>query len=320
MFKNSSEVVYKVIFLGTPAFAVPCLERLLEGPYSIEAVFTQPDRPSGRGRKLTPAPVKEYAGARGLRVFQPETLRTEEIARQFTALNADVAVVAAYGKMIPSDILSLPRCGCVNLHPSLLPSYRGASPVASSILSGDSRTGVTVMLLDEGMDSGPVLARREEDILDNDTGGTLTARLAERGADLLAEVLPLWLEGRVEPQPQDESKAVYTEMLTKQDGLVDWRRTATELARQVRALSPWPGSFTYWQNKQLKILEAVPVEGGRSRPGYVTGLPSTAPAPVGVETSEGILALTRIQLEGKKEVTIQEFILGQRSFTDSTLA
>lgn len=313
-------MVYKVIFMGTPAFALPCMERLLQGSYSIEAVYTQPDRPSGRGRKLSPSPVKELALSKGLPIFQPESLKTAEAEQQFAGFGADVAVVAAYGKLIPAPILALPKCGCVNLHPSLLPEYRGPSPVASSILAGDSDTGVTVMLLDEGMDSGPVLAQRREPVTDHDTTGSLTARLGEKGADLLAEVLPLWLEGDITPQPQDDSQAVFTSMLTRQDGQMDWRHTAQELSRRVRALNPWPGCYTRWQGRQIKILEAFPLAGGEGRAGQVTALPESAGTPAGVETGDGILALMKVQMEGKKEVTAEEFVRGQRSFLDSTLS
>ncbi len=313
-------MIYRVVFMGTPAFALPCLERLLEGPYSIEAVYTQPDRPSGRGRKLSPPPVKEFALRKGLPLFQPDTLKSAETAAQFAALKADVTVVAAYGKLIPAPILELPAHGCVNLHPSLLPRYRGASPVASAILAGDRETGVTVMLLDEGMDSGPVLAQMREPILERDTTATLTARLAQKGADLMAEALPLWLEGRITPQPQDESLAVYTSMLAKKEGEIDWERSAEEIARQVRALNPWPGSYARWQSLQVKITEAFALPGGEGRAGKVIELPPAAGAVAGVETPAGILALVRVQMQGKKEVGAEEFIRGQRMFVGSTLS
>jgi methionyl-tRNA formyltransferase len=311
----------KIVFMGTPDFAVPSLEALIESAYEIAAVYTQPDRESGRGRHMIASPVKQVAMSRGIRVVQPESLRGEEVVGALEALSPELIVVAAYGQILPRAVLSLPRFGCVNIHPSLLPKYRGSSPVASAILQGDDVTGVTIMLLDAGMDTGPVLKQTEEPISAEDTTGSLTAKLAQIGAQLLLETLPEWLGGSLKPQPQDEAQASYTRQIAKEDGEIDWQLSALELWRRVRAFDPWPGCYTRWQDKRLKIIQAVPVDGEKKGEiGEVIALPQSSSAPVGVVTGDGILGLLRLQLEGKKEMSAAEFLLGQRDFIGSSLA
>jgi methionyl-tRNA formyltransferase len=310
----------KLVFMGTPDFAVPCLKALLDGQYDIVAVYTQPDRRAGRGQKLVAPPVKELACAHSIQVLQPESLKDDAAAEYMEGLAPDVIVVAAYGRLIPQRILSVPGYGCVNIHPSLLPRHRGPSPVATAILDGDEKTGVTIMLLDAGMDSGPVLSWQEVAIEDTDTTGSLTAKLAGLGAQLLSETLPGWISGSIKPVPQDKSRATITRILTKLDGEIDWQLSAVQQWRQVRAFQPWPGTFTKWQGKQLKIVEAVPLQPEkRGQPGKVIALTGQSAAPVGVECGEGILGLLRVQLEGKKEVSAEEFIRGQRDFAGSIL-
>ncbi len=310
----------KIIFMGTPSFAVPALEAISAGPYDIAAVYTQPDREAGRGKRVTTSPVKQTALAHGLPVKQPEKLRNPDVIATLRGYAPDVIVVAAYGLMIPKEILALPHCGCVNIHPSLLPLYRGASPVSTAILKGDAATGVTIMLLDEGMDTGPILAQIEIPISAADTTGTLTDTLAGVGARLLFETLPHWLSGEIKPQPQDNRRAVNTRQVSKDDGQIDWSISAAELWCQIRAYNPWPGSYTRWLGKRLRIdaaglgITADPVE-----PGRVVSVQRDGATHIGVGTGDGILELLRVQLEGKKVVSIRDFVQGHREFIGSRL-
>ena len=307
--------------MGTPDFAVPALHILLNGDYDVAAVYTQPDREAGRGRKLAVSPVKDLALTHSIQVIQPESLKDDTAADYMAGLAPDVIVVAAYGRLIPQRILSLPKYGCVNIHPSLLPRYRGPSPVATAILEGDAVTGVSIMLLDAGMDSGPLLRQQETTISDTDTTGSLTLKLAERGAKLLGETLPGWIAGKITPEPQDESRVTITRIMTKLDGEIDWKLSALQIWRQVRAFHPWPGTYTRWQGKQLKVNEVIPLPQEKpGQPGRVIALSGASGAPVGVECGEGILGLRKLQLEGKKEITAEEFLRGQRNFTGSILS
>ncbi|MEW6142053.1 MAG: methionyl-tRNA formyltransferase [Chloroflexota bacterium] len=309
----------KIIFMGTPAFAVPVLEALARLPYQMVGVITQPDRASGRGRHLAESPVKKSAIVLGIPVFQPEKLSAPEAFEQLSALAPDLIVVAAYGHILKKDVLSLPRFGCLNVHPSLLPKHRGASPVAGAILAGDEETGVTIMLMDEGMDTGPVLSRVPAPVLPQDTTGSLAEKLARIGADLLVETVPLWVEGKLKPQPQDNSRATYTRVIMPQDGLLDWKLAAQELWLRVRAFSPWPGSYTFWKGRRLKVIEVAPVGVTSDQPGKVVPLPAGSLSPVGVTTGSGALGLLRVQLEGKRELAIDEFLRGSRDFVGSVL-
>ncbi len=310
----------RVIFMGTPAFAVPSLETLINSSYQVVSVYTQPDKQAGRGRKMTSSPVKELALFHGLQVVQPETLNNASVIGQVAESAPDLIVVAAYGRIIPQELLDIPGFGCVNVHPSLLPKYRGSSPIATAILHGDAFTGISIMLLDAGMDSGPILSQREVSISDEETTGSLTARLAQAGAQLLAETLPLWLEGKISPRPQDSSQASYTKAMTKRDGEIDWQLPALEIWRRVRAFNPWPGCYTWWQGKQLKVHQAVPVDGYKTgKAGKVIALHWPSPAAVGVESGDGVLGLLRVQLEGKREMSMEEFLRGQQDFIGSIL-
>ena len=309
----------KVVFMGTPAFAVPMLSTLVDRGYDVIGVFTQPDRQAGRGKQVAAPAVKQTALERGLRVFQPTSLRRDKEARQqLVSLSPDVIVVAAYGLFLPSDTLNLPRLGCLNVHPSLLPRYRGPSPVVSAILNGDAITGVTIMKLDEGMDSGPIVIQRQTPIGADETTGELTARLFQMGAELLVEVLPGWELGEVQAQPQDESEATVTSRLTKESGEIEWSRPAAYIARHVRAYRPWPGSFTHWRGKSLKVIEASAVESEAepsTSPGRVTSLPDG----VGVVTGSGVLELRTVQLEGRRAISGRDFVRGYRDFLGSEM-
>lgn len=310
----------RVVFMGTPAFSVPPLELLVESGEQVVGVYTQPDKPAGRGRDVVASPIKSCAEKRGLPVFQPASFRSPDACRELASLKPDVIVVAAYGKLLPKEVLQLSPWGCVNIHPSLLPRHRGPSPVAFTILEGDAVAGVTLILLDEGMDTGPIIAQEEEYLLPQDTVETLTDRLFRRGARLLTRTLLLYCRGELVPRPQEEARATYTRKLTKEDGVIQWELPAVSLWRQVRAYSPWPGSYTRWQGKLLKVLEAVPmpkVEG--APPGRVVLLESSALAPLGVITGDGVLGIKRVQLEGKKDVDARDFLQGHQDFPDSTL-
>jgi methionyl-tRNA formyltransferase len=229
-------------------------------------------------------------------------------------------VVVAFGQILPTEILDLPKLGCLNVHPSLLPRLRGASPIATAILQGDDVTGVTIMLLDAGMDTGPILNQREVPISADDTTGSLAIRLAQTGAQLLIETLPLWIDGRIKPQLQQQSRASYSKVIDKSDGEIDWRLATMQLWRRVRAFDPWPGCYTWWRSKRLQLGQVVPLYAERSgQPGEVIALSPPTPATVGVRTGDGVLGLLRVQLEGKREISADEFVRGQRDFIGSCL-
>ncbi len=306
--------------MGTPEFAVPTLVALVGSEHQVVAVYTQPDRPAGRGRGLGLSAVKKEALAYGLPVWQPATLRqTGEIDR-LADLKPEVIVVAAFGQLLPQSILDIPPLGCLNVHPSLLPKHRGSSPVATAILNGDETTGVTIMLMDKGFDTGPVLAQQQIAISPEDTTGTLSAKLAQLGADLLRQTLPLWMSGGLTPQPQDDNLASYSKPITREEGEIDWHLEAVELWRKVRAFQPWPGCYTRWQNKQLKIIAALPLpRESEHEPGKVLAIKPSLGVSVGVQTGEGVLGILRLQLEGRRAMDIEEFLRGQRGFAEALL-
>lgn len=307
--------------MGTPGFAVPSLEALFADTlYDVVAVYTQPDRESGRGRQLSSSPVKELALSRGIEVAQPVTLKDKSVVDHIVNLKPDLIVVAAYGRIITHEILSIPQLGCINVHPSLLPRYRGSSPIVEPILQGDQVTGVTIMLLDKGMDTGPILAQKEVPVSDEDTAGSLTEKLACIGAGLLMQTLPRWIEGKITPQPQDDGKASYTRIINKEDGEIDWHLTALDIWRRVRAFNPWPGSYTRWQGKLLRIIEAVPSSSKNpAEEGRVIALKQERKSDIAVGTGDGFLYLVKVQLEGKRVMTADEFARGQRDFIGSRL-
>ena len=308
----------RVVFMGTPGVAVPVLSALLDGGFRVVGVYTRPDRRAGRGKLLVAPETKRFALERGLDVFQPASLRKSREARQgLASLAPDAIIVAAYGLFLPSDFLELPRLGCLNVHPSLLPRYRGPSPVASAILNGDEVTGVTIMRLDEGMDTGPILLQEETPVGAEETAEALTERLFRRGAGLIVDVLQKLERGDVGPTPQDGSDATVTRRLSKEDGEIDWGDDALRITRQVRAYHPWPGAYTRWRGKALKIVEASPAD---SRPnGAPTSEVVALPEGVGVVTGDGILVLRGVQLEGRRVVDAAEFVQGYPEFIGSRL-
>ncbi len=308
----------RVVFMGTPEFAVPSLKRLLEEEeIQVVGVVTRPDKPKGRSRKPVPSPVKQVAIRHGVPLFQPRTLRRQEAQAPIRAWRPDVIVVAAFGLILPQAVLDIPAHGCLNVHASLLPRWRGAAPVAAAILAGDEVTGVTIMLMDAGVDTGPILAQRSEPIRPDDTTGTLTSRLAILGADLLITTLLRWLAGTITPQPQVETLATYAPMLRKEEGRIDWHKSAERIEREVRAYQPWPTAMTYWRGKQLKILEARAHPGERS--GEAPGTVISWKMGASVVTGKGVLELLRLQLAGKRPLHIATFLRGARGFIGSRL-
>lgn len=324
----------RLIFMGTPQFAVPALEalatarepdRLAPEGMEIVAVVTRPDKPAGRGRGVVFSSVKEKALALGLPVWQPGPLRRPENMEELRRLAPDVIVVAAFGQILRREVLELPHFGCINVHASLLPRHRGASPIAGALLAGDQKTGVTIMLMDEGLDTGAILSWSAMPIAPDDTAGTLTEKLSLVGAEALLRALPRWFAGKLVPQPQDETQATLTRLLTKEDGIIDWHLPAETLARQMRAYHPWPGTATTWHGKTLKVLRAAALEAESevSPQGGEIGKVSLRTLDGGkalvVGCGQGALRLEVIQLEGKRALTADEFVRGQPGIIGDTL-
>ena len=311
----------RLVFMGTPSFAVPVLSGLTgrEG-CEVVGVYTPPDGSAGRGRKAQSSPIKDYAQEHGLPIFQPASLRSAEVQAELAALQPDLVIVAAYGKLLPKPILDLTPLGCLNIHPSLLPRHRGPSPVATAILNGDQVTGVTIMLLDEGMDTGPLIAQHEFFLKGNETTEALTAALFELGGTLLEESLTQWQSGALLSEPQDESLASVTRKLERADGLADWSLSADELERHARAFTPWPGLFTSWNGSGLKLVAVafVASDSAEFEPGTVVAT-DHPDLPAAVATSKGFLGLKIVQLEGKKAVSVKDFLNGSPSFIGSSL-
>jgi methionyl-tRNA formyltransferase len=308
----------RIVFMGAADFSVPTLEWLIGSEHELIAIYTQPDRPAGRGRAPSPLVVKEVALEHGLKVVQPPSFKEPGVMESLSRLRPDVIVVAALGIILPPEVLALPPFGCINLHPSLLPRHRGPSPMQGAILAGDEWTGVSIMLMEEGVDSGPILSQRRVAIEPQDTTESLTKKLAPIAAQLLEETLPLWLSRSLAPQPQPEADATYTKLISKEEGEIDWHLSALEIWRRVRAFYPWPSCYTWWQGKMLKVLEAIALPGG-GEPGRVSALAPDAGAALGVETGDGILGLLRVQLEGRKAMSAEEFSRGQRGFAGAIL-
>ena len=298
----------RVVFMGSPEFAAPVLQALV-GHYDVAGVVTQPDRPAGRGRQLRSPAVKLLAEELRLPIMQPPKLRTPEAMEQLRAWAPELIVVAAFGQILRTEVLSLPQHGCINVHASLLPRWRGAAPVQAALLAGDAQTGVTIMKMDEGVDTGAILSWREIPILPDDTAGSLAGKLSHLGADLLIETLPGYLTGEVRPQAQDNEGATYAPMLKKGDGLLDWTQPADMLARRVRAFNPRPGTFLAWGEAGLKVHRAH-AESEKSAPGRrltYRGKPA-------VGTAMGLLVLDEVQPAGKKAMDGRAFLAGVRDW------
>ncbi len=303
--------------MGTPEFAVPALRALIN-KQEVVGVVTQPDRPAGRGRQVKAPPVKVIAREAGIPVYQPRSLRSEEAVRPLRAWAPELIVVAAFGQILRPHVLQLPAHGCLNVHASLLPRWRGAAPIQHAILAGDIKTGISLMQMDEGLDTGPVYAKRAIPIGPEETAATLHDRLAALGAELLGEKLEMIVSGRLTAEAQDNTFSTYAPMIKKGDGEIDWGRPAAKIERQIRAMTPWPGAFTSWEGKTLKILsrevvgEDVVIEG---RPGLVVKMAGGA----AVATGEGAIGLGRIQLAGKRATRIEDFLRGRPEFVGAVL-
>jgi len=288
----------KLVFLGTPEFAVPSLEAVAT---HVSAVFTQPDRPKGRGQELAASPVKLAAGRLGIPVYQPERVRRPEVVEQIREMAPEAMVVVGYGQIIPQSILDIPPMGIINVHASLLPKYRGAAPIQWAIARGETKTGVTTMRIDAGLDTGDMLLKAESEIGEEETAVELSPRLAVMGARLLAQTLEDL--SRIKPQKQDNSQATYAPILKKEDGLIDWRMSARELANRIRGFQPWPGCYTFWRGKRLAIWKARAVT-GFSKLGEIHG--------TCVGSGDGALELIEVQPEGKKRMSAEAFLNGHQ--------
>jgi methionyl-tRNA formyltransferase len=300
----------RIVFMGTPDFAVPSLEALIAENYHVVAVVTQPDRPKGRKKELTPPPVKVAAQKHNIPVFQPEKLRDPEAVQTVLDLKPDLIVTAAYGQILPEEILKAPRLGCINVHASLLPKYRGGAPIHRAIMDGEKETGVTIMYMVKALDAGDMIAQRAVPITERDHVGSMHDKLSRVGADLLKEVLPRLIKGEIQAVPQDESLATYAPNIRREDEKMDWTRSAEELARQVRGLHPWPVAFTLWKGKPFKIWWAEPSkETAEGTPGTVKRVEEDG---IAVATGEGTLILKEVQPSGKKRMSVEEFVRGRQ--------
>lgn len=302
----------RVVFMGSPDFALPSLSMLAKN-YQVVGVVTQPDRASGRGRELKAPPVKVLAQTLDIPILQPQKLREPESMQQLQAWQPDLIVVAAFGQILRKDILDLPRYGCINVHASLLPRWRGAAPINAAVLAGDEETGVTIMKMDVGLDTGPMLAKRPIRIKPDDTAGSLFEALSTLGADLLIETLPAYLDGKIPPQPQPEEGASYAPMLKKEDGRLDFSQPVVELERRIRAMNPWPGAWFEWDGNLLKVGRGVVGEGQSSMVGgrlIFEGRPA-------VSCADGVLILEEVQPPGKKMMSGKAFLSGARNWESS---
>jgi methionyl-tRNA formyltransferase len=306
----------RLIFIGTPDFALPSLKLLIkDDQIQLLAVITQPDRPAGRKQELTPPPVKELARSYGLEVLQPEKII--ELKDKIRGLRPDLIIVVAYAQKLPAEILNLPRLGCLNLHGSLLPKYRGAAVIQAAILNNDRETGVTIIKMDQSLDTGPILAQSKLPMSDYDNAGQLYDKLAVLGAELLADTIKRYAAGTIKPFKQDQGRASYVKLLSKQDGRIDWTQSAAKVERFIRAMTPWPSAWTYWQDKLIRITEAQsrPLEINSYQPGktflYNSGL--------AVQCGENALVIKKLQLAGKQELNSREFLRGQRDFVGAIL-
>jgi methionyl-tRNA formyltransferase len=309
----------RLIFMGTPEFAVPTLARLVSDGHDVRALFTQPDKPVGRGKQLHAPPVKTFALAHNLAVYQPTKIKTnEEVRAVFETIKPDVCIVAAYGKILPEWLLKIPRLGCINVHASLLPKYRGAAPINWALAKGESETGVTIMQMDAGMDTGAMLAKRATKIEADETAIELTVRLSQIGAELLSETLPRIASGEIRPEPQDEAQATYAPILKREDGLIDWQMSAQEIANRVRAFQPWPAVFTmfrggrliFWRAKELSSNDRAAISGEQLEPATIAAVDKSGFVIRCANAT--LLQVGEVQLEGKRRVPARDFLNGSR--------
>ena len=299
----------RIIFMGTPEFAAPAIDSLIEAGHEIAAVFSQPDKPKGRGYNMTPPPVKVKALEHGIPVYQPTSMRDGEALKIFKEIQPDVGVVIAYGKILPQEILDAPEFGCINVHASLLPKYRGAAPIQWSVIDGEQKTGVTTMQMDAGLDTGDMLMRSETEILPDETAGELHDRLSAMGAELIVRTLDELAKGELKPEKQDDSQSCYAKMLTKELCAVDWSRSAQEIHNRIRGLSPWPVATAVLEGKKLKLHRGAisALDNPEAACGEIISLD-----PLTVKCGSGAIELLEIQAEGKKRMTSSEYLRGHK--------
>ncbi|PIP73352.1 MAG: methionyl-tRNA formyltransferase [Nitrospinae bacterium CG22_combo_CG10-13_8_21_14_all_47_10] len=299
-----------IVFMGTPEFALPTLKALHHSSHSIQAVITQPDKPKGRGQKLIVSPIKQYALDSNLPILQPKTVNAPEFIDSLMQNRPDIIIVVAFGQILSETFLKIPKRFCINLHSSLLPKYRGAAPIHRSILKGDTRTGVTTMIMDKGMDTGDILLMQETPVHETDNAQTLHDTLSEMGGALVLETLKRLEENTLLPVPQDHSQATYAGKLKKEEGLIHWEQSATTLFNQVRGLTPWPGSYTLFNKKRLRIIKAEVTAGSPDdKPGQVARVTDMG---IEVGTGDGRLVITELQPEGKKSMSAKSFLAGHK--------
>jgi methionyl-tRNA formyltransferase len=304
----------RVVFMGSPDFALPSLHTLARH-YELVGVVTQPDRRAGRGRKPTASPVKQAAVQYSVQLLQPSQIKEPAFLSKLKKLRPDVIVVAAYGQILPAELLEFPPHGCINVHASLLPRWRGAAPIPAAILHGDQFSGITIMKMDIGLDTGPIISQNRTELFPDETSATLSERLSTMGAQLLHETLMPYCSGHLIPTPQDDTLATYAPMIKKSDGWMDWRKPSIELDRQVRAYNPWPGSFFEWNSRRIIVLRSRSLLGASTEPGIVT-MYDNLPA---VGTSAGILVLDKLQPSGRKPMPGDVFLRGAHGFQGSNL-
>ena len=304
---------YRIVFMGTPSFAIPCLQNLIER-HRIVGVVTQPDRPSGRGRELQESPVKQIANELGLPIMQPISMKSETVLKQIEEWRPTVIVVVAFGQLLPESLLDLPPSGCINVHASLLPKWRGAAPIPAAILAGDHETGISIMKLDQGLDTGPVYQQSFHLINRLTTSRALSQCLSELGAELLANTLPDIVSGTLHPKEQKHELATYAPKIRKSDGEIDWRKPATLIERQLRAYDPWPGSFSTWYDQRL-IIHGGKVQEVNWKPGYVNMFCNS----LAIGCGEGLLLPEKLQLAGKRVRNTEEFIRGNPDIVGAQL-
>ncbi|MBR6909737.1 MAG: methionyl-tRNA formyltransferase [Lachnospiraceae bacterium] len=311
----------KIVFMGTPDFAAGALKAIIEAGHEVTLVVTQPDRAKGRSDKLIPSPVKEVALEHNIPVFQPLKIKTPEAVAELRKYDADIFVVAAFGQIISQEILDMPRYGCVNIHASLLPKYRGASPIQRVILDGEKKTGVTIMQMDAGIDTGDMLYKVETEISDEDTFETLHDRLTGIGAEAIVEALPLIESGELVPEKQDDSQSCYAKLIKKEMGKIDFNKSAAEVSRLVRGMNPWPSAYTFLSGKQMKVwrvsvLPQTDENTGKAVPGEIVELTKDG---ITVKCGEGSVKILELQLEGKKRMAAKDFLLGAKPEVGSIL-
>ncbi len=301
---------FRIIFMGTPDFSVPALQALIDGPDHVTAVVTQPDRPKGRGKKLTPPPVKVLAESAGIPVIQPTKIKTEEFAAQLRSYNPDLIIVAAYGRILPSSILDLPPMGCINIHGSLLPRHRGAAPIQWAILAGDKEAGVTIMQMDVGMDTGDMLLPASIPVQEDDTAGSLFTKLSELGGKALLQALDLLRQDKLPPVKQDHSLATEAPPLKKEDGCIDWKKSAEEIHCLIRGMDPWPTAYSFLDGKRFRFFSpTVSTRETDLLPGAIVQADRDG---LSIATGNGVLSVSEIQPEGKKRMSVEAYLCGQK--------